>query len=276
MAREFARINIAIWQDDDWRALPPEAQHLYLTLWIHPKLSYAGVVDWRPGRIAAMAGGWTKDDVTRAADCLEHRLFIVRDDETEECLIRSFVRFDGLLKQPRMAVSFASAYAEVTSSVIRGVIIHEAVKLHEKDPTLAGWAKPDVQSMLALAVLDPRVRALPSDPFGDGFAHGFGQRLGETLLKVSVPPTPAPSPAPTPLLPDVHDETSSSGSKPKSRRKPSTSIPDGWAPSEKHREQAKALGIDVDFQAEKFRNWSLSKDARYANWDAAFRNWLTN
>ena len=32
--------------------------------------------------------------------------------------------------------------------------------------------------------------------------------------------------------------------------------------------------INVSFQAERFRNWASSKDVRYRDWDAAFRNWL--
>src|SRR5690625_1130485 len=167
MAREFSKFNLAIWQDDDCRALPPPPQHLYMVLWTHPVLTYAGVVDWRPGRLAALAGGWTAEDVRTAADCLEARLFIVTDEDTEECLIRSWVRFDGLMKQPRMAVSFANAYAETASSEIRGVIIHELNKLHSREPDLAGWAKPQVADMLNLAQTDPRSRALPEDPVGE-------------------------------------------------------------------------------------------------------------
>lgn len=195
MAREFSKFNLAIWQDDDWRAVPPPAQHLYMVLWAHPGLTYAGVVDWRPGRIAALAGGWTADEVRAAADCLEARLFIVTDEDTEECLIRSWARFDGLMKQPRMAVSFANAYAETASSEIRGVIIHELNKLHTLDPDLAGWAKPQVTDMLGLAQIDPRSRALPEDPFGDGFGHTFGPTQAQTRPdvspSVSVPPTTA-------------------------------------------------------------------------------------
>lgn len=189
MAREFGKINLSIWQDRDWRKLPPPAQHLYLTLWTHPTLTYCGVVDWRPGRLTALAEGWSSADVQEAADCLEARLFIVVDRDTEEALIRSYVRFDGLMKQPRVAVSFANAYAATASNDIRGVVIHEAIKLRELEPTLGGWEKPQVQEMLKLAVCDPRSRTLPDDPFGDGFPHRFGGSFGhspdETESKVS-------------------------------------------------------------------------------------------
>jgi len=45
MAREFAKIKASIWQDDDFRALPVEAQHLYFVVLTDPDLSYCGVAD---------------------------------------------------------------------------------------------------------------------------------------------------------------------------------------------------------------------------------------
>ena len=206
MPREFSSVNLSIWQDDDWRALPPAAQHLYLTLWTHPGLSYCGVVDWRPGRLAALSTGWNAKHVREVADCLEARLFIVTDDETEECLIRSWVRFDGLLKQPRLAVSFANAYAETASQTLRGVIAYEMNKLREREPDMVGWTKRQVVSVVESTQINPRSRALPKDPVGDGFTQGLGmglpQTLGNVSGSVSLPPTPAPTPTPIHQHPD--------------------------------------------------------------------------
>lgn len=62
------------------------------------------------------------------------------------------------------------------------------------------------------------------------------------------------------------------------RRKPKRPIPDGFPTAEAIAEQqakARAAGANVDIanQAERFRNWSESKDARYADWPATWRNW---
>jgi hypothetical protein len=188
MAREFAKMNLSINQDADWRRLPPPAQHLYTTLWNHPSLSYCGVVDWRPGRLTALSHGWTVDDILTAAACLEARLFVVIDHDTEELLIRSYVRFDGLMKQPRVAISYANAYAATASNDIRGVIVYEGRKLRKLEPDLAAWTKPQVMQLLEMEALNPRDRTLPDDPFGDGFPHRFGdsvaQPLGETTGNV--------------------------------------------------------------------------------------------
>lgn len=199
MARKFARVNVMIWSDDDFRDLPAPAQHLYFALWTHPSLSYCGVVDWRPGKLAALSAGWSKDDVERAAECLEARLFIVIDHESEECLIRSWAKHDGLLKEPRMAVSFANAYATVGSRELQGVIVHEAHRLREAEPSLPGWSKPQVIDLLTKRAVDPALRPTPEDPFGPGFdlvSPGFGVGLAQSRSGVSVPPTPSPTPTP--------------------------------------------------------------------------------
>ena len=120
-------------------------------------------------------------------------------------LIRSWARFDGLMRQPRMAVSFANAFAGVASPTIRGVLVHEARKIRQREPDLAGWSKPSVAELLEREPIDPRSRTLPDDPFGSGFGTGLGSGFGAVsvpfgpnpdigLGPVSVPPTPAPTP----------------------------------------------------------------------------------
>jgi hypothetical protein len=287
MARDHARINLAIWNDDDFLDLPPSAQHLYLVLWTHPDLSYAGVVDWRPARLAQRSRGWSTEDVVLAGKCLEARLFIVIDEETEECLVRSFFRFDGLLKQPIMAVSFANARAAVSSRDIRGVIVHEARKLHAMKPDLAGWLKPQVQELLSKDPVDPKARALPEDPLTPGLTLSLTPATtpGLTLNpgvgvnpspKTPSTPSPSPSPTPTPQLSacaPADADAPQQASKPP-RRKPSKLMPEDWKPNDAHREQARKRGVSAAFEGERFRNWVKANDRRYVDWDAAFRNWL--
>jgi hypothetical protein len=58
------------------------------------------------------------------------------------------------------------------------------------------------------------------------------------------------------------------------RKKPAHRIPDSWAPNEKHTQYAGDEGIDLPFQAERFRNHAEAKERMLSNWDAGFRNWL--
>lgn len=208
MAREHAMIKVSIWQDDDWRDLPANAKLLYLTLTTSATLTYCGVADWRPRRIAALVSDWTADDVIDAALILIERHYIVVDEATEECLVRSFIRNDGLMKQPKMAVSVALAYAGTSSRTIRGVIIHELNRLYVDQPGLNGWSRPQATELLRLESIDSDDLPLPDDDFGGEFrgdvGGGFTPGLGEPLPNASgLPkglPTPAPTPTPTPML----------------------------------------------------------------------------
>ncbi len=54
------------------------------------------------------------------------------------------------------------------------------------------------------------------------------------------------------------------------------SISDDDKPSEKHFNFGQSLGLDVGPEWGKFKNYCLAHDKRYANFEAAFRNWLAN
>lgn len=278
MARDHARVNITIWGDPDFRRLPPPAQHLYLTLWTAPQLSYCGVHDWRPGRIAARSTGYDADDIETVAACLEARHFLIIDRDTEECLIRSWMRFDGLMKQPRLVISCIKAYADVESELVRKVLVHEMRKIREESPGLACWSDPRVADVLEHDSVSAKDLPNVSDPFGEGFGYQLGQRLGQTRdevsVPVSVPPTPAPAPAPYSCSPGFDDEVVEEA-KSASRKRPAKCLPDDWQPTAKHRERERD-GINVDHEAEKFRLHAEANDRRQANWNASFSQWLMN
>lgn len=167
--RDYAQVHLSIWGDDNFRDLTPAAQHLYLVLLTAPGLTYAGVDEWHPGRIAARAAGWTPDDVRDAAAELIHHLFIVVDEDTGEYLIRTFIRHDGLMKQRNLGVSMAKARALVSSRGIRGVIVHELKALHDARPELAAFKADAVRDAMDNPPIDPATY-----PCGDPFIHPAG------------------------------------------------------------------------------------------------------
>jgi len=276
MARDHARVNVTIWGDPAFRDLPPSAQHLYLTLWTSPELTYCGTHDWRPARLTGLAAGWTRQDIENAADCLTARHFLVLDLEREEVLIRSWIRWDGLMKQPRMAISCITAYAAVSSATLRQVIVHQLLNERKRHPSLACWSDPRVQEVLTHPSVSAKDLSTPADPFRDGFTHGFGVGLGQTQSKVSVPPTPAPSPATTPSLPAAPDSGTGKDddAEKKPRRKPERPLPESWKPNARHYEIALEKDVDIEAQANAFRNHAATHDRRARDWDAAFRTWL--
>lgn len=154
MAGDYARIKRAIWIDEDFLDRSPVAQWLYFHL-LTSDLSLAGVSDWRPKKIVPKSTGLTVDVVTSAAEEMQDALYLIIDDDTEEVLIRSFVRHDGLLKQPNMGVAVAKAYGSIASRELRAVMVYELQRLHHEEPKLSGWDA--LSEILKKPSLDPAV-----------------------------------------------------------------------------------------------------------------------
>lgn len=277
MARKFGTVNVAIWNDPEFRKLPPAAQHLYLLLWTAPDLSFCGVHDWRPGRLTKLSSGFTEEHTRTVAECLTARYFLVIDEETEEILVRSWARFDELLKQPRLAVSYAFAYSAVYSPTLRSVLAHETRKMRDLWPDLACWKDERVAVILDHPAVSAKDLPTPSDPFGpevgdrvdQGFPLGLAQTQGKVWPSVCPPPTPTPTPSTfTPLGADKSANTKAKG------KRPATSLPEAWEPTDSHREYASARGLDLDHEAGQFRAHAEANDRRQANWNASFRQWL--
>lgn len=276
MPREFAQIKLAIWADDDWRDLSPLARYLYLTLLTSPSLTHCGVADWRPARIAAL-NGMSAEEVEHYGAELIEALYLVVDEESEEVLIRSFVRNDGLMKQPKMAVAMASAHAAVASQEIRGVIVHELKRLREDHPDLHGWGAERATELLGMRSVNPSTY-----PLGKGSRKGNWTPIGKGSRKGS--PTPAPTPTPNILAPSELDEVgdntlpADAASPPasKSKRKPAKPLPADWRPTEDHLARCRSVGIDPAHELAKFRAHAEANDRRQVNWNAAFTQWLLN
>ncbi|RFZ11211.1 hypothetical protein DSM43518_02051 [Mycobacterium marinum] len=204
--KDHARINLDIWGDEDWLDLTPPAQHLYFVLWTSPQLSYCGTGEWHPGKIAAKAKGWTADAVDAAGIELSRELFLLIDIPTEEFILRSWIKHDGLWKSPNMAVSMVNARADLASRTLRGVIVHEVSKLKERDPQRSSWEREAVAGMLKQKAIDPSTLDHypglnpppnptanpwvnpPPNPHAKGYSHPGA----------NPPPNPGPTPAPAP------------------------------------------------------------------------------
>ena len=291
MAKTYAKVNLAIWQDPEFRRLPLGAQHLYLFLWTHSTLSYCGVAEWNPKRIQAFTEGWTAADVAEAARCLEARLFIVTSPDTDEVLLRSWVRHDGLLKEWRMGIAFAKAYVTVASRELQQVIVHEGLLLRRRQPELAAWTHPQctpqVLEVLSNEALDPRERSLPEDPFGPGLptdspsvGAAFGPNAAEGQGSVSHPPTTTTSTTTSTCISTTSDNgTSESTDSGKTPRKRGSRIPEGFAVDEDMKAWAAKEAPDVDAAAttvEFIDYWAAIPGAKGVklDWVATWRNWV--
>ncbi|MCI1635186.1 hypothetical protein [Bifidobacterium sp.] len=175
MTRQYAKVAVQIWGDSDFIGLSEQAQALYFKLLTHPTLSLCGVADWRPKRLAALSKGQSARRVTEASRELEDGLYIVTDEDTEEVLIRSFLRNDETLKSPKVAVAVANNYAAVVSPKLRGVIVHEVKRLHEDRPDWSGFSK--VENLFSEPEINPielienRVSDRVSDTVSPEYPH---------------------------------------------------------------------------------------------------------
>ncbi|EIC09127.1 hypothetical protein OR221_0835 [Microbacterium laevaniformans OR221] len=259
MAREHANIRLDMWGDADWRSLSRDAQWLYELLLTHPDTNRAGVSDWRPGRLAKMCTGTTAEDVRRMGRELAAKHFLVIDEDTEEVLIRSYVKYDGVLKQPNLTITMANDWTGVASPRLMAVIAHEVQKLRAAKPELPGWKTDKLSTILAAPTLDVR-----SDPKPDP----------------SVEPSRDPSvrggadPTVEGRSTSTSTSTSTNASHSADARRRETALPKTWAPTAEHIKRAKETGVNVADEADSFRLHAETHDRRAANWNAAFTTWL--
>lgn len=181
MARDHARIRLSLAADEDYRSLTSSAQWLYKHLLISSTLNFIGVADWRPARIAAQTAELTGADVESFGETLQDAEFVLVDGDSEEVLIRSFVKHDELMKSPNMAKALAKDYDRVSSAILRAVAIDQLIRLRENQPDLKGWnaigsllEKPSMTFAEGFRILYGNPSANPSaNPLGKGSVTPF-------------------------------------------------------------------------------------------------------
>ncbi len=143
MAHEFARYLTSTHFDPGWSRLTTTEHDCFMALVSSPDITWAGVVPYLPRRFARFATDLTPAKVERVWRDLADARLIVIDQETEEIAVRSFLRNDGVLSQPNIAVAFGRAMAVVSSPRLRAAILAEASLLYVEHRTdwAASWAK---------------------------------------------------------------------------------------------------------------------------------------
>lgn len=271
MPRDHARINLDIWGNDDWLDLSPFAQHLYFVLYTWPP-SLCGAGDWQPQKVAARARGWTVPNVLDATDELVAGDFVLLDLDTEEYLIRSWIKHDTLYRVQNMAVSVANARAALASRILRGVVVHEVLKLRKSEPNLESWKRDAVVKMLDQRAIDPGDVEWSSpwaSPRVSPWASGSVSTKGAPQPSPSVSGRATPCPTPTP-----NSHSSTDGPRARGCR-----LPDDWTPPADVIAEMRAECPDVDLKAEHkvftdFWKGKSGKDATKNDWPATWRNWM--
>ncbi|TQM83257.1 hypothetical protein FHX81_5675 [Saccharothrix saharensis] len=129
MARDHARLYVHIWTDPDFIELSAVAKLIYLQLFSQPKLAYSGVLDLAAKRWARAHPDLDLAAVRSALAELDAARFIVVDQETEEVLVRSFIRRDELWKQPNVLRGALRVAFEIVSPILRVALARELRRL---------------------------------------------------------------------------------------------------------------------------------------------------
>ncbi|MEU9415211.1 hypothetical protein [Streptomyces sp. NPDC048272] len=220
MARGHGRILTSIWEDDDFLDLDPAEQRLYMFLISQPNLNHAGLLDLTLRRWARKARGLTSADLEKLLQTLDARRFIVMDEDTEELLIRSFIRNDGVWRMPKVMGAAVSGALEISSKRLRQALLAEMdrIPLHElsdepsKTRTTPGPSNRQ-QVVDHIQVLRNAFAGPPAPPSGGGSgtpsappsgtpsdtpAEGDPKASTRGRAPASRAHSPAPAPAPTP------------------------------------------------------------------------------
>jgi len=184
MPRREARIQTAIWDDDDFLALNATEQRMYMFLISQDDLAHDGVLALRERRWSGKAADTSAASIENDLTALVEGGFVVVDEDTEELLIRSFIRGDQVYRQPNVLRSAADHLPLVKSRAIRVALLAELERVRD-EPMPADSAKT-VEAMIA-ALQNPSEKgsrkgsANPSrkgspDPSDKGSAHPPGER----------------------------------------------------------------------------------------------------
>lgn len=219
MARGHGRILTSIWEDSDFLELDEREQRLYLFLISQPNLNHAGLLDLTLRRWARKARGLTVAELEKRIGALEESRFVVVDDDTEELLIRSFVRNDGVWRMPKVMGAMVSGALEISSRRLQHALLGEMDRIPlgelNDEPTKLrnGTEGPSIREQVAhhidtlrkaFGTPDPdpteRGSGTPSGTPSDTPAEGGpkASTRGRARTSRAHSPAPAPTPAPNP------------------------------------------------------------------------------
>jgi hypothetical protein len=208
MPRSEARVFCTIWDDPDWLRLSIRARHMYLLLLTQQALTHCGVIALGVHRWAHVAG-LTFDEASEDLTELEKVGWVVADYDYDELLVRSLVRRDKVLLQPKLWRPLTVAIGQVRSVTIRCALLAELVRTRAEGGVNAGIAGAlDALIRTMEAQLDSLSDGLPgSHPDGlpgtdadSGPASHPDSQGGEGARNGSHQTDP-PSPFPKPLTP---------------------------------------------------------------------------
>lgn len=144
MARSYANLATAIWRPGSpFRDLRADEQRAYMMLFTQSDISAAGVLALTAKRWSQLAADTTVEDVHRVLVSLADARCIVIDWDTEEVLLRSFVRDDNGWNNSKRRPAILEAARSTRSPLLRRALAAEFGRLGLPTAGLLGPEEPD-------------------------------------------------------------------------------------------------------------------------------------
>jgi hypothetical protein len=102
-----------------------------------PNVNNAGVLPLQVGKWAKGCESTTEEEITHSLHSLSRAGFAYFDDDSEETFIRSYIRNDGILKQPNILKNALRCSEAVESPYLRAAIAIELRRLGRVDADVA-------------------------------------------------------------------------------------------------------------------------------------------
>lgn len=257
MARSYANIATAIWRDDDFCALSATEQQAYFLLITQPDISAAGVLTMALTRWASRVKDATRDSFRATLEGLQDHRFVVIDDETDELLVRSFVRWDKGYTNSKRRFAIRDAAHQIMSHAIRRALAAEFDRLELPDEWVPEFSQVDSPSI-----------------GHTGNEEGVSRSRRVVVTKAKGVVTPTLTPQSTTPVPSAQ-----AAEPPASGRKRGTRIPDDFdvTPDMVTWARERVPKVDGRHETEKFLNhWrgKSGRDATKVDWPATWRNWM--
>lgn len=132
MARAYTQIFCSIWDDAHFCALSSDAQRTYFMLTSQDDIGAAGVLAIRLRRWSRTLPPSDRDKLEPSIKELVAAGYVYEDDDTEELLVRSFVKWDGGYKHSKRVLAVVASAEAIKSQSLRNVMASELDKLDVK------------------------------------------------------------------------------------------------------------------------------------------------
>lgn len=193
MARTHGRIKVEVWDvGSDYRQLSIEAQWAYQMLVSQPGVTMCGTLPFAPKKWAKLAVGLSVERLEGVIAELEQGWYVIVDRDTDELLVRTFVKHDEPWRLHNLVVAARRQFQGIESEVIRDYL----ARRHEwmVDDSMDAEAVKKYEERRASERASERTLPMPiANVHSDD--HPDRARVG---ARVRAQPSPSPTPSPSP------------------------------------------------------------------------------